>query len=156
MICRNCGDEYPDYKDYCPSCGTRNPEVSYNAQYSSPQSANRGGNAQYYANPQNGRYQQPQNTVYVRNNEPHYDEHVSIGGWIGRWILMCIPIVNVVMLFVWSFGGTRKYSLKTWARARLLLALIIIAVLAISIGVLLAMGVNFNDIYNTIVYGYVR
>ena len=113
MICRNCGGEYPDYKDNCPNCGTRNPNVSYNSQYSAPQNSGNRNGGQYG-------YQQPVNTVYVNEPDVHYDEHVSIGGWIGRWLVMCIPIVNIIMLFVWAFGGSRKYSLKTWARARLL------------------------------------
>ena len=135
MICRNCGGEYPDYKDNCPNCGTRNPNVSYNSQYSAPQNSGNRNGGQYG-------YQQPVNTVYVNEPDIHYDEHVSIGGWIGRWLVMCIPIVSIIMLFVWAFGGSRKYSLKTWARARLLLALIVIIALLITVIVLAVSGVN--------------
>ena len=145
MICRNCGGEYPDYKDNCPNCGTRNPNVSYNSQYSAPQnSGNRNGG-------QCG-YQQPVNTVYVNEPDVHYDEHVSIGGWIGRWLVMCIPIVNIIMLFVWAFGGSRKYSLKTWARARLLLALIVIIALLITVIVLAVSGVNVQEVFKNAKY----
>ncbi len=149
MICRNCGDEYPDYKDYCPSCGTRNPQVRYNANYSPNPS--RGGSRQYNAQ-QYGGYQQPQNTVYVSDTGYNSDEHVSTMGWIGRWLLMCIPIVNVVMLFVWAFGGTNKRSLKTWARAQLLLVLIGIIIAVIAAIVMTALGVNINGVFNNIRY----
>ena len=144
MICRNCGSEFPDYKDNCPNCGTRNPNVSYNARYSAPQN---GGNRQQY-----GGYQQPVNTVYVNEPDIHYDEHVSIGGWIGRWIVMCIPIVNIIMLFVWAFGGSRKYSLKTWARARLILALIMILAIVITVIVLVLSGVNVRQVFQNTRY----
>ena len=140
MICRNCGGEYPDYKDNCPNCGTRNPNVSYNSQYSAPKNSGNRNGGQYG-------YQQPVNTVYVNEPDVHYDEHVSIGGWIGRWIVMCIPIVNIIMLFVWAFGGSRKYSLKTWARARLLLALIVIIALLITVIVLAVSGVNVQEVF---------
>ncbi len=145
MICRNCGGEYPDYKDNCPNCGTRNPNVSYNSQYSSPQNSGNRNGGQYG-------YQQPVNTVYVNEPDVHYDEHVSIGGWIGRWIVMCIPIVNIIMLFVWAFGGSRKYSLKTWARARLLLALIVIIALLITVIVLAVSGVNVQEVFKNAKY----
>ncbi len=145
MICRNCGSEYPDYKDNCPNCGTRNPNVSYNARYSAPQNSGNRNGGQYG-------YQQPVNTVYVNEPDVHYDEHVSIGGWIGRWIVMCIPIVNIIMLFVWAFGGSRKYSLKTWARARLLLALIVIVALLITVIVLAVSGVNVQEVFKNAKY----
>ncbi len=145
MICRNCGSEYPDYKDNCPNCGTRNPNVSYNARYSAPQNSGNRNGGQYG-------YQQPVNTVYVNEPDVHYDEHVSIGGWIGRWFLMCIPIVNIIMLFVWAFGGSRKYSLKTWARARLLLALIVIIALLITVIVLAVSGVNVQEVFKNAKY----
>lgn len=145
MICRNCGGEYPDYKDNCPNCGTRNPNVSYNSQYSAPQNSGNRNGGQYG-------YQQPVNTVYVNEPDVHYDEHVSIGGWIGRWLVMCIPIVNIIMLFVWAFGGSRKYSLKTWARARLLLALIVIIALLITVIVLAVSGVNVQEVFKSAKY----
>ena len=145
MICRNCGSEYPDYKDNCPNCGTRNPNVSYNSQYSSPKNSGNRNGGQYG-------YQQPVNTVYVNEPDVHYDEHVSIGGWIGRWIVMCSPIVNIIMLFVWAFGGSRKYSLKTWARARLLLALIVIIALLITVIVLAVSGVNVQEVFKNAKY----
>lgn len=145
MICRNCGGEYHDYKDNCPNCGTRNPNVSYNSQYSAPQNSGNRNGGQYG-------YQQPVNTVYVNEPDVHYDEHVSIGGWIGRWIVMCIPIVNIIMLFVWAFGGSRKYSLKTWARARLLLALIVIIALLITVIVLAVSGVNVQEVFKNAKY----
>lgn len=145
MICRNCGGEYPDYKDNCPNCGTRNPNVSYNSQYSAPQNSGNRNGGQYG-------YQQPVNTVYVNEPDVHYDEHVSIGGWIGRWFVMCIPIVNIIMLFVWAFGGSRKYSLKTWARARLLLALIVIIALLITVIVLAVSGVNVQEVFKNAKY----
>lgn len=145
MICRNCGGEYPDYKDNCPNCGTRNPNVSYNSQYSAPQNSGNRNGGQYG-------YQQPVNTVYVNEPDVHYDEHVSIGGWIGRWLVMCIPIVNIIMLFVWAFGGSRKYSLKTWARARLLLTLIVIIALLITVIVLAVSGVNVQEVFKNAKY----
>jgi len=44
-------------------------------------------------------------------------------------VLMCIPLVNLVMPFVWAFGGGNiPESKRNWARAMLIWALIIIAI----------------------------
>jgi len=49
---------------------------------------------------------------------------VSVGNWIGTFILSAIPIVGLVLLFVWAFGSNTIQSKKNWARAALILALI--------------------------------
>ena len=90
------------------------------------------------------RYQQ-----YAPAPEYHPEEHVSTGGWIGRSFLMAIPIVNIIMLFVWAFGSSKRRSLQTWARAQLLLVLICIVLIAIFIIVMIAMGYSINDITRT-------
>ena len=30
---------------------------------------------------------------------------ITVGNWIVVFILMAIPIVNLIMLFVWAFGS---------------------------------------------------
>ncbi|MDP6504710.1 MAG: hypothetical protein QF886_13890, partial [Planctomycetota bacterium] len=52
---------------------------------------------------------------------------VSVGNWIVTYILLCIPIVNIVLLFVWAFGSNTPESKANWAKAMLLLMLIGIA-----------------------------
>jgi hypothetical protein len=48
---------------------------------------------------------------------------VSLGDWIITFILMAIPLVNVIMLFVWGFGDTNP-SKANWAKASLIFMLI--------------------------------
>ena len=67
------------------------------------------------------------NNIYVNKNA-----HVSVGTWIGIFLINCIPIIGtliyLIMLFVWAFGGTDKISLKNYAKATLLLITIGIAI----------------------------
>ena len=49
---------------------------------------------------------------------------VSILDWILTFIIMVLPIINIVMLFVWAFGGNAPESKANWAKARLLMWLI--------------------------------
>ena len=75
----------------------------------------------------------------------HPDEHVSTWGWIGRWLLMCIPILNIVLLLVWGFGGSSKRSLVTWARAQLVLTLISVIIAVIAAIIMAVNGVNIFE-----------
>ena len=33
------------------------------------------------------------------------NREVSVGNWMVVYILMCIPLVNLIMLLVWAFGS---------------------------------------------------
>lgn len=68
--------------------------------------------------------QQPSINVSV-NTGAFMELPVSVGNWILTFIVMCIPVVNIIMLFVWAFGGSSHKSKSNWARAALLLMLII-------------------------------
>ena len=65
--------------------------------------------------------------VYDQNPHevPAYTQKpVSIGQWMITLLLMVIPIVNIVMLFVWAFGGSAPLSKANWAKAMLIYMLI--------------------------------
>ena len=50
---------------------------------------------------------------------------VSIGNWIITFILMAIPLVNLIMLIIWAFGNGTSESKANWAKATLILYLIV-------------------------------
>ena len=56
-------------------------------------------------------------------NETAY-KPVSVGNWMLTYLLMCIPLVNIVMLFVWAFSGSTPVSKANWAKASLIWVLI--------------------------------
>ncbi|WP_017811303.1 MULTISPECIES: hypothetical protein [Paenibacillus] len=45
---------------------------------------------------------------------------VSFKEWMITMLLMAIPIVNLVMLFVWAFGGNTNLSKSNYAKAALI------------------------------------
>jgi len=49
---------------------------------------------------------------------------VTVGNWMLTTFLMCIPLVNIILLFVWAFGSNTPISKANWAKAALLWALI--------------------------------
>ncbi|MEG2036542.1 MAG: zinc-ribbon domain-containing protein [Ruthenibacterium sp.] len=67
-------------------------------------------------------------------------EPVTMGQWLLNYLIMAVPVVNLVMLFIWGFGGSTKLSQRNWARATLIWMAIGIAVavlLVVFFGVLM-------------------
>ena len=65
-------------------------------------------------------------------------EPVSVGGWIGRTLIPCIPLVGgliyLIMLFVWSGDQKKEESFRNWAKAQLIvLAIVIVLALVIAV-----------------------
>lgn len=103
MVCQNCGAYIEENAEFCPACGEK--QTTSAGTY------------------QSTGYGQPMVQVEV-NTARTQGEHVTTGGWFARILLSCVPIVGLIMLFVWAFGNTLQPSLKTWARAQLIFILI--------------------------------
>ncbi|NLC40514.1 MAG: zinc ribbon domain-containing protein, partial [Clostridiaceae bacterium] len=63
--------------------------------------------------------------------QPAMDPPLSVGQYIGMFLLMMIPVVNLVLLLVWAFGGSVNRNKKNYAKATLLLMLISTVVIII-------------------------
>ncbi len=57
----------------------------------------------------------------------HGDTTVSLGNWLVTFLIMAIPLVNLIALFVWAFSGATLPSKRTWAQANLVLIAIVLA-----------------------------
>jgi hypothetical protein len=75
---------------------------------------------------------------------------MTIGDWLITFLIQIIPLVGIVMLFVWAFGGDTHPSKKTWAQASLLWIVIMIVLAIIFFaavwGVIMSMfgGMDYN------------
>ena len=69
----------------------------------------------------------------MKRNEP-----LSVGGWIGTLILLAIPIVSIIMVFVWAFGRG-NISRKNFA-----IALLILTLIGIIVGIVLSLVFGFS------------
>lgn len=50
---------------------------------------------------------------------------MSVKDWIITFLIMCIPIVNIVMLFIWALSDdSTNENKKNWAKASLLMVVI--------------------------------
>ena len=61
---------------------------------------------------------------------------MSVKEWLITSIILMIPVVNIIMFFVWAFGGGANPNKANWAKATILLFAIIIG-LYVVFGVIL-------------------
>ncbi|GAB4244505.1 MAG: hypothetical protein Tsb0034_22690 [Ekhidna sp.] len=54
------------------------------------------------------------------------DSTMSIKDWLITMIITALPIIGIVMLFVWSFGGNAPTVKANWAKAVLIFYAIMI------------------------------
>jgi len=71
----------------------------------------------YYQTPIQPQGQMPTGQMPVG---PELEEPVSLGEWLVSILLMCIPCVNIVLMFVWAFGGNVKKSKSNYFKATLI------------------------------------
>lgn len=83
------------------------------------------------------------------NMIPEEYKPISMWGYFGYEILFSIPCVGLVMLLIFSFGGTKNKNLKNFARSYfcfMIVAAIIIAILAAVLGIPETMDVIADSI----------
>lgn len=170
MKCSHCGANLPDNVNYCTKCGnavarsyadnTSEAETSVLNRESNPYNQGNdffdektttvsGGydnRQQYNTPPQNLNqpeyYTPPQPSANYYNMQSTNNEPVTIGGWIGVFFLSVLPLVNLIMLFVWAFSSSTKQSLKNYARAVLILSLIGTILIVVLIVIMAIAGIT--------------
>ena len=63
---------------------------------------------------------------------------VSVGEWVLTYLILCVPIVNIVMLFVWAFGSSTNPSKANWAKASLIWFAIVFVLYMVLAGAIIA------------------
>lgn len=66
-----------------------------------------------------------QTPTYQNSAPPPQYSDMSVKDWMITLFITFIPLVNIIMLFVWAFGGDVKPSRSNWAKAALLWALVV-------------------------------
>lgn len=74
---------------------------------------------------------------------------MTIGEWIVTFIISYIPLIGLIMLFVWAFGDGTHPSKKTWAQAALIMVVISIVLAILFFGIIASiLGSIFSE-YST-------
>ena len=71
----------------------------------------------------------------VQQQQTQQQQPVSVSDWFLTLFLTAIPLVGLILLFVWAFGSTTNPSKANWAKATLLWAAIGIVIYIIIIAI---------------------
>ena len=82
--------------------------------------------------------------MYPRNSAK---ESISVGGWIGRSLIPCIPLVGsivyLIMLFIWSGDTKKEDSFRNWAKAQLIIMAVVVV---LTVLVFAIFGATISDL----------
>jgi hypothetical protein len=56
---------------------------------------------------------------------------MTVKDWLLTFLIIAIPVVGIVMLFVYAFGNNGNVNRQNWAKAQLILLAIVIALLVL-------------------------
>lgn len=73
---------------------------------------------------------------------------VSLIDWIISFIIMAIPVVNIIMLCVWAFGNRTPKSKSNWAKANLIFMFIGVVLLIVFWGAIAALVLSSAGLEN--------
>ena len=80
----------------------------------------------------------------------HYDEEdrdeISTGEWIASTILAHLPLIGIVILLVWAFGGGTSPTKANWAKAQLF---IVVAIFGLAIALYLTILASLAQQYGS-------
>jgi hypothetical protein len=155
MFCPNCGKKNPDDAKFCDGCGTTLGDQPAAAPVSPPASAPAAAPAPLkaavpppaplppvYAPPAQPAYNAPPPAYYPPPAQQAFapedlNKPMSIGAFIGTYLLLAVPLLNIFLLFKWAFGSNVNRNKKNLARAILIISLIVIAIM-IAVSILFA------------------
>lgn len=143
-FCETCGTPIEEGAKFCPSCGkvaatiqTPPPPVQ---QYQPP--------VQTYAPPVQQQFTPPPQQNFYQKVED--TSPMKVGQYIVMMLLLCIPIANIILPFVWAFGSNVNVNKKNFARAILIfagIALVLYIILFIILGAAMFSMVNAGGNY---------
>ncbi|MDE5823888.1 MAG: hypothetical protein K2H91_04290, partial [Lachnospiraceae bacterium] len=98
----------------------------------------------YQQQPFQPQYQQQQP---YQMGDGELEEPVTFADWMLSTLIMCIPCVNIIMVFVWAFGSNTKKSKSNYFKAMLVWMLIGIVLSIVMIGAFGAIFASLDPSY---------
>jgi len=114
MFCGNCGSSLPEGSKFCGSCGTK-------TEMQPVYSATQGQTAPPITPPVSPRPTISPQNPYAYSPQQSESQPLSVRQYIVMFLLLCVPILNIILLLKWSFGASVNPSKRNFARASLIL-----------------------------------
>ena len=136
MFCENCGHQLPDGAKFCGGCGetTKPVQAAYTAA-AEPAPMRTLPPAPVYSYPAQTAYAPPRPAAY--SGQTGGSEPLRVGQYIGMLLLMYVPLINIILLFMWSFGSSVNPNKKNFARASLILCAVSLIIMLIAGGAII-------------------
>ena len=83
-------------------------------------------------------------------NQHQNQSPMSVKDWLLTLLIMAIPVVGIVMLFVYAFGNNENVNKQNWAKAQLIMMAIIFSLIILGLilfGAFFAAATAGSDIY---------
>lgn len=81
----------------------------------------------------------------ARYDDEDYNE-ISTGEWIVSLILSYIPLIGLIMLLVWAFGGGTSPTKANWAKAQLIIVVAIFGLfIAFYLGIFASLAQQYGS-----------
>ena len=133
MYCINCGKQLNENTMFCGSCGAKQ-EMQASTQ---PLVNNEINSASTEAADFSAGSAQPRITAQYQNavqpDQKDLRKPMSIWQFLLMFIILAVPILNIVMLFVWAFGSKANLNKKNLSRAYMIIFVVMI-ILWIAVG----------------------
>ena len=144
-ICPKCGAEADGV--FCINCGAAVNDSPAAPAAEAPAAAPV--QPTYTAPQQPYGYQPPRQPYGYYPPQQPTEQPISVGGWIGRSLIPCIPVVGaiiyLIMLFVWMGDKTKEETFRNWAKAQLIVMGIVVGLSVLLIIFAAVVGVSFAE-----------
>ena len=124
----------------------------FNNQYYQPNQPQQPQQPQPQYQPPQPQYQQYQQPVY---QQPVYDptkEVMSVGSYVLMFILLSIPVVNVICWIVWLVSPDTNKNKKNYVIANIIIYALSVGILILAVIVMAALGISLAEIGGAALY----
>ena len=87
-------------------------------------------------------------------NIPEEYKPISAWGYFGYQLLFAIPCVGIILLIIFSCGGTRNINLRNFARSYFCVLLLLVILFAIIMFIATILGISVFSIKNSNVFNF--
>ena len=84
------------------------------------------------------------NIVNASNYVQENTEPLTMGAFLAMFLIMFIPLANIIMLCVWAFASGNNVNRRNFARAYLIVMLIVFVLTIVAWGTLLNLILAFS------------
>lgn len=77
-------------------------------------------------------------------NETINNQAMTLKDWIITYLLLLIPVANIVLMFIWAFGKDTNPSKKTYFQAQLIILAVLLVLYILFFGAIIGAILSTN------------